>query len=149
MTNIKDFEPDESELHATTGEMVGIAIPMRQGLALHFESTFLYRSAIHVYASMEGPEPAILSKVEFTLAEANLPSGTYTLPSDKIKNVLYAIRWRGDEAIKTYYAKSGQFVLINRWSELYMAGNFKFETDAVDNTAYSVTINKFELRGDY
>ncbi len=135
MTNIKDFEPDESELHATTGEMVGIAIPMRQGLALHFESTFLYRSAIHVYASMEGPEPAILSKVEFTLAEANLPSGT--------------IRWRGDEAIKTYYAKSGQFVLINRWSELYMAGNFKFETDAVDNTAYSVTINKFELRGDY
>ncbi|SDT29945.1 hypothetical protein SAMN05216598_4905 [Pseudomonas asplenii] len=149
MPDIKDFEPGESELHATTGEMVGLAIPMRQGLALHFESTFLYRSPVHVYANMQGPEPAIHSKVEFSLAEANLPSGTYPLPSDKIKNVLYAIKWPGDDAIKTYYAKSGQFVLINRPQELYMAGNFKFETDAVDNTAYSVTINKFELRGEY
>ncbi|NWE45383.1 hypothetical protein [Pseudomonas gingeri] len=152
MADIEDFETGESAANtpqATTGELVGTLTSL--GISLDFETTSMYRGTVvsggtRVLADI-GDAGTGRRKVEFTLSEADLPSGTYPLPSEKIKNVLYATQPNNEGAIKTYPVKSGEFVLVNRAPELYLAGHFRFETHPVENLAYRVAVHRFEIKG--
>ncbi|NVZ66491.1 hypothetical protein HX867_30720 [Pseudomonas gingeri] len=154
MADIEDFETGESTANtpqATTGELVGMLTPLGIGLDSYFEATSIYRGTVvsggtRVLADI-GDVGRGRRKVEFTLSEADLPSGTYPLPSEKIKNVLYATQPNNEGAIKTYPVKSGEFVLVNRAPELYLAGHFRFETHPVENLAYLVAVHRFEIKG--